>query len=330
MDRHASGKHEARLGGIDREDGESVREQQRATEARTTPQAAAGRRAPLTGMAALQQRAGNAAATRWVQRQTGALNEHYATRPTEHPEWETYQKLTKAAGIPQTDADDAWQLLLGGIDSQGALNTEAAARTSDRQEQRALRATNSWYQEFVKLMTKHLEIGTPTMALWAGGIEVNDYAYEKGHTPLARTRLGSVLNVLQMHPDWKLTGPMWSILSKAFVSLANGPVHIFVRAYDPDSILIRLEVPELHLIQRLNPNVEMIWHPLYTGPDGQTKEISRDGRLVDNAEYHGRDLCVSVLIQYLRQFHDKSNTRAAPAYESMERLLTANGHKDGV
>ncbi|MEW2291115.1 hypothetical protein ABZ719_00200 [Streptomyces sp. NPDC006743] len=74
----------------------------------------------------------------------------------------------------------------------------------------------------------------------------------------------------------------------------------------------------------------MIWHPLYTGPDGRTREISRDCRLVDNAEYDGRDACVSALIQYLRLFHDESNTEAAPAHKSMERLLAANGHMDGV
>ncbi|WP_306333084.1 hypothetical protein [Streptomyces sp. KL118A] len=307
-----------------------MREQRRAAEAQATTRAGGGRGVPLTGMAALQRRAGNAAATHWVQRQAGALNEHYATRPTEHPEWATYQELTKAAGIPRADADNAWQLLLGGVDSQGALNDEAAAKTSDRQEQREIRATNTWYQEFVKLMTQHLEIKTPTMALWAGGIEVNDYAYEQGHTPLARTRIGSVLNVLEMHPDWKLTGPMWSILSKAFVSLATGPVHIFVRAYSPDSILIRLEVPELQRVQRLNPNVKLIWHPLYTGPDGRTREISKDCQLVDNAEYDKRDTCVGALIQYLRLFHDESNEKAAPAHKSMEQLLAANGHKDGV
>ncbi len=307
-----------------------MREHRNATEVRTTSQAAAGRRAPLTGMAALQQRAGNAATTHWVQRQTGTLKEHYATRPTEHPEWKPYQELTKAAGIPDAEADAAWQLLLGGVDSQGALNDLAAAKTKDRQEQREIRATNTWYQEFVKLMTKHLELKTPTMALWAGGDEVSEYAYEKGHTPLAQTRIGSVLNVLKLHPDWKLTGPMWNILSKAFVSCATGPVHIFVRAYSPDSILIRLEVPHLHLIQRLNPNVQMIWHPLYTGPDGKTKEISPDCQLVDNAEYDKRDTCVSTLVQYLRLFHDKSNAKAKPARESMEQLLVANGHKDGV
>ncbi|MBT2410160.1 hypothetical protein J7I94_06255 [Streptomyces sp. ISL-12] len=281
-------------------------------------------------MTALQQRAGNAAATRWVQRATDPLSEHYATRPQQHPEWATYEKLTKAAGIPDDEADAAWQLLLGGVDSQGALNDEAAARTSDRQAQREIRATNSWYHEFVKLMTKHLELKTPTMALWAGGIEVSEYAWQKGHTPLAQTRIGSVLNVLKLHPEWKLTGPMWNILSKAYVSLATGPVHIFVRAYEPDSILIRLEVPHLHEVRRLNPNVQMIWHPLYTGSDGVTREISRDCRLVDNAEYDKRDTCVSVLIQYLRQFHDEDNKKAAPAHKSMKKLLTENGHKDGV
>lgn len=307
-----------------------MRETRRATERQTTAPAAAGHGARLTGLAALQRQVGNAAVTRQVQRQKGGLNEHYATRPTEHPEWGPYQELTKAAGIPQPQADAAWQLLLGGVDSQGALNDEAVAKTNDRQEQRELRASNTWYQEFVKLMAEHLEIETPTMALWAGGIETSDYAYRKGHTPLGRTRIGSVLNVLELHPGWKLTGPMWSVLSKAFVSRATGPVHIFVRAYAPESILIRLEVPELRLVQRLNPDVKLIWHPVYTAPGGQMREISKDCRLVDNAEYDGRDTCVSALIQYLRMFHDDSNTEAAPAHTSMEQLLVANGHKDGV
>ncbi|MEU8926920.1 hypothetical protein AB0D10_39380 [Kitasatospora sp. NPDC048545] len=179
-------------------------------------------------------------------------------------------------------------------------------------------------------MAEHLEIATPTMALRAGGIETSDYAYGKGHTPLGRTRIGSVLNVLELHPNWKLTGPMWSILSKAFVSRATGPVHVFLRAYSPDSILIRLEVPELRLVQKLNPNVKLIWHPVYTAPDGQLKEISKDCRLVDNAEYDGRDKCVSVLFQYLRTFHDESNTKATPTRTSMEELIVANGHKDGI
>ncbi|SDG40877.1 hypothetical protein SAMN05216260_11934 [Streptomyces griseoaurantiacus] len=312
-----------------------MREHRKVTRARPAPPAAALRGAPPpTGLAALQRQAGNAATTRWVQRTENSpdnpLAGHYSRTPVAHPEWGTYQELIQAAGIPQDEADDAWQLLLGGIDSQGEINADAAARTSNRQEQRELRMKNSWYQQFVEMMTKHMELETPTMALWAGGDEVNDYAQQKGHTTLARTRIGRIINVLKLHPDWKLTGPMWSIVSKAFVNLATGPVHIFVRAYNPDSILIRLEVPELWLVQRLNPAVEMIWHPLYTGPDGKTKEIDRDFRLVDNAEYQGRDTCVRVLVQYLRHFHDRGNAKATPAYESTEKLLAANGHKDGI
>ncbi|MBW5423484.1 hypothetical protein GKQ77_18245 [Streptomyces sp. BG9H] len=308
-----------------------MRETQRAAERQTTAQDAAGRGpACRTGLAALQQRAGNAAVTHWLQRQTGDLKEPYATRPTEHPEWGPYQELTEAAGIPQSQADAAWQLLLGGVDSQGALNAEALAKTNVRQEQRDLRASNTWYQEFVRLMTEHLEIRTPTMALWSGGIETSDYAYGKGHTPLERTRIGGVLNVLKLHPDWKLKTPMWNVLSKAFVARATGPVHIFMRAYAPESVLISQEIPQLRLVQELNPDVKLVWHPVYTTPDGRLREITADYQLVDNAEYGGRDICVSVLIQYLRKFHDESNAKATPAHENMEKLIVANGHKEGA
>ncbi|MCF3120300.1 hypothetical protein IPZ68_11385 [Streptomyces arenae] len=267
---------------------------------------------------------------RWVQRQTGGLDEHYATRPTEHPEWGPYQELTRAAGIPQDDADAAWQLLLGGVDAQGALNAEAMARTNVRQEQRDLRASNTWYQEFVRLMSDHLEIGTPTMALWSGGVETSDYAHAKGHTPLERTRIGGVLNVLKLHPDWPLKTPMWNVLSKAFVARATGPVHIFLRSYLPESVLISQEIPQLREVMRLNPNVKLVWHPVYTTPDGRLREIGEDFRLVDNAEYQTRDTCVAVLLDYLRKFHDEDNPEATRAYQGMEKLIVANGHKDGV
>ncbi|MGW0535599.1 hypothetical protein [Streptomyces sp. NPDC003032] len=308
-----------------------MRETQRAAERQTTATAAGGPEAArLTNLAALQQRAGNAAVTRWLQRQKGDLNGSYATRPTEHPEWGPYEELTNAAGIPRPQADAAWQLLLGGVDSQGALNDEAMAKTNVRQEQRDIRASNTWYQEFVKLMTEHLEIKTPTMALWSGGIRTSDYAYGKGHTPLERTRIGSVLNVLELHPDWSLKTPMWNVLSKAFVARATGPVHIFMRAYGPESVLISQEVPQLRLVQQLNPAVKLVWHPVYTTPDGRMREITSDYQLVDNAEYDGRDKCVSVLIQYLRMFHVENNVEATRAHESMEQLIVANGHKDGV
>jgi hypothetical protein len=307
-----------------------VRETQRAAGRQTTVKAATGREIRPTGLAALQRSAGNAAVTRWVHRDKGDLTDRYATRPAAHPEWRPYQELTKAAGIPQDEADAAWQLLLGGVDSQGALNDQAMATTRIRQEQRDLRASNTWYQEFVKLMTKYLEINTPTMALWSGGVELSDYAHTKGHTPLERTRIGRVLHVLELNPNWLLKTPMWNVLSKAFVARATGPVHIFMRTYAPESVLISQEIPQLQLVQRLKPDVKLIWHPVYTTANGQMREITRDYQLVDDAQYDKRDQCVSVLMQYLRLFHDRNNTVASPAHESMEQLLIANGHKDGV
>lgn len=288
------------------------------------PKGAAPQRA--AGLAALQRTAGNAAVAQWVQRTTGPLTpqEQYADRPTEHPEWPPYQQLVQAAGIPQQEADDAWQLLLGGVAAQGPLNAEAMAKTSVRQEQRELRATNSWYRTFSELMGKHLEIDRPTMALWSGGLDLSDYAYAKGHMPLERTRIGSVLNVIRLNQDWSLTTPMWNILSKEFVSRANGPVHIFMRAFNPESVLIAQEVPQLHVVKELNSNVQLRWHPVYTDPAGNLREISEDYELVDNAEYDGRDKCVTVLINYLRKFHDESNDKSTRAHAETEKLLAGN------
>ncbi|MFI6642037.1 hypothetical protein [Streptomyces sp. NPDC050504] len=292
----------------------------------TQPRATARAPRRAAGIPALQRTAGNAAVAQWVQR-TATPQEQYADRPTEHPEWGPYQELVRAAGIPQQEADDAWQLLLGGVAEQGPLNAEAMAKTSVRQEQRELRATNTWYRTFTALMGKYLEIDRPTMALWSGGLDLSDYAYAKGHMPLERTRIGGVLNVIRLNRNWALTTPMWNILSKEFVSRANGPVHIFMRAFNPESVLISQEVPQLHVVKELNPQVRLRWHPVYTDPDGKLREIAPDFTLTDNAEYDGRDKCVTVLIEYLRKFHDESNTQSARAHEETEKLLAGNGNK---
>lgn len=138
-------------------------------------------------LADLQRTVGNAAVTRWVQLQEdpGVREEarRHAADPTVHGEWGTFRDTMDQTGFPKAVTDSAWQLILGGIAEQGQLNDEAMAKYADRQEQRDHRASNSWYQELVKLIGNYLEIDTPTLALWSGGRQVSDYALAKGHTP---------------------------------------------------------------------------------------------------------------------------------------------------
>ncbi|MEV4190990.1 hypothetical protein [Streptomyces toxytricini] len=285
--------------------------------------------APLHGIAALQRAAGNAAVTRWIQRaaeppQAGRERE-YAMAPTEHGEWSDFCSMMREAGVADDVVDDAWQLVLGGLADQGQVNAEAE-RFEGVQERRDHAASNTWFWDLVALVGNHLEIKTPTLALWSGGAAVSDHAWAKGHTPLERTRFGRVLDRLVVTPDWDLKLPMWSVVSKAFVSRATGPVHIFLRAYDPESVLVLQEVPQLRVIQQMNPNVTLHWHPVYTQADGTLREVSPDLELVDDASYASRDLCVAALYQYLLRVHDRGNAQGEHAYRAMSADLAANGN----
>lgn len=112
---------------------------------------------------------------------------------------------------------------------------------------------------------------------------------------------------------------------QCFRAPGHRPVHIFLRAYSPESVLIRQEVPLLRVIQALNPAVKLHWHPVYTTADGKLMEVTDRLELAPNSFYSSRDKCVAVLYNYLRLKHDPANGRAGSAYEDMNRRLTANG-----
>ncbi|MFD8612172.1 hypothetical protein [Streptomyces sp. NPDC059631] len=253
-----------------------------------------------------------------------APKEHFAAKAQDHPEWPVFRGLMTAGGFPPDVVESAWQLLLGGVAEQERLNTGSADPSLDPAERRAYRASNTWYRELVDLVGDHLRITTPTMALWSGGFDVSVYAQSKGHTSLEFTRLGKVVDQLELHADWKLQAPLWNVLSRAFVERATGPVHVFLRAYSPDSVLIAQEIPQLRVIQKVNPAVTVLWHPLYTTADGRIREISEDLRLTDDAAYRSRDKCVALMYQYLLRFHDEKNSKASVAHKEMHELLAKN------
>lgn len=292
-----------------------------------TPERATDRTAAPATEQTAQRATDGVGAAHTVQRRKPSANaptEHYAARAQDHPEWPVFQKMMKAGGFPADVTESAWQLLLGGVAEQEVLNRQSSDESIDPAERRKLRASNTWYRELVNLVGDHLRITTPTLALWSGGFDVSVYAHGKGHTSLEFTRLGKVVDQLELHANWKLQAPLWNVLSTAFVERATGPVHVFLRAYNPDSVLIAQEIPQLRMIQRLNPAVTLRWHPLYTTPDGKIKEISERLQLTDNAEYRSRDKCVAVMYHYLLRFHDESNSKASMAFGEMNELLAKN------
>ena len=320
------------------QDSRSVKPGDRERQQRLTPPAAAG---PAAGLLALQRLAGNAAVSRAIAVQRAGTGDgrargntaRYAERPVEHPEWPQFQVLMRQAGFDRDTFEAVWQLLMGGIRQQEELETSLGDPHLTRSQRRARRSGNDWYRAVVDMVGDHLRISTPTMGLWSGGLDVNDYATAKGHTTLEHSNLGRVINSLELHPDFSLVGPLWNLLSVAFVQRATGPVHIFLRAHDPDSVLQDQEIPQLRKMQEMSGQagrqISLVWHPLYTTADGTIREVSRDLRLVDDAPYPQRDLCVAALYTYLLRMHDPGNPHSARAHDEMHTRLRQNGHRPG-
>ncbi|MFF4172733.1 hypothetical protein [Streptomyces sp. NPDC001744] len=276
----------------------------------------------------------SASASTSVQRKVpggGAPEEHYADNPSAHPEWALFQGLMKTAGFSQDTVEGLWQLILGGLKEQENINAGWKSEKLTRAELRPLLDSNGWYEQGIKMLRENKGFVTPNMALWSGGLDVCKYAETKGYTPMEFTRAGKVLNELEYHKDWRLQGPLWNLLSKFYVSQATGPVHIFLRSYSPESVLIGQEVPQLQQLQRFRPDVELIWHPLYTTEDGTIREISRDRTLVDDSTFPTRDSCVAALYDFLRYHHDEGNQKAAWSHremgEDLEKNINTNGMK---
>jgi hypothetical protein len=191
-------------------------------------------------------------------------------------------------------------------------------------------------------LAEELKIDPGTsLALWSGGFAVSEYARAKGHTTLEFTKAGRAINQIQFHREWKLQAPLWNALSRAFVHQRSPDIHIYIRAWQPTSVLIRQEVPHLREVQSIFGTSTLHWHALYTGtlvpstgsswqaveantsPAAKelTKEIAFDGRLVDNYEYRQRDLCVASLSRFLTYFNADPGNRAA---KEMAALLEDN------
>jgi len=253
-----------------------------------------------------------------------APDRHFTDDPAAHPEWPLFHTLMSDAGFSEKVIENLWQLIVGGLLAQEAINPASADPSLTPTERRGQRDNNSWYLQAVEMLRENSGFTTSKMALWSGGLDVCEYAKAKGFTPMEFTRAGKAFNALEYHRDWQLQGPLWNILSKFYVEQATGPVHIFLRTYNPESVLIGREVPRLQQLQQIHPDVELLWHPLYTTPQGHIQEISRDRKLVDDSSFSTRDECVAALYSYLQYHHDESNQNAGRSYDEMNADLANN------
>lgn len=220
----------------------------------------------------------------------------------QHPEWKKYHEMMTAAKIGPVTIHRGWDLLMQGFEEQGELYLI----------DRGSRPSNQYFDAFARLMEDELRFKPNTsLALWSGGYDVSRYAQSKGHTPLEQTKIGYVLDHLEFHKNWKLQAALWNTVSRAFVRNPSLNVHLFLRGWDTNSVLIRQEVPGLHALKATGINLNLRWHALYTDEKNVTKEVSARGDLLQNYEFTQRDLCVAALSKYLLYINSDPANRAA-------------------
>jgi hypothetical protein len=252
---------------------------------------------------------------------------HYADSPESHPEWERYRQLMLALSVPPSSVAASWKLLLSAMRQQADLNRSYPDSGT--------RPANAGYQQFADMLSALLEIGHGhTIGLWSGGFDVSEYAALKGHVTLEFTALGSILSRLLLHQDWKLISPLWRVLSRKFVELNFGEVHVFVASYDRKSCLMRYEVPLLLDLKSRGAAIVMAWHPVYYGTgNGQQKirEITADLCLGDRSEFSNLADCSSVLIEYIisKDESEHANQNAKRVHRETLQRLHESGGKNG-
>ena len=178
-----------------------------------------------------------------------------------------------------------------------------------KDEKDFIRNNNPYFLQVADIMRPYLTVQN-NLALWSGGIDLSDYAFSRGYTPLEQTFFGRIVNQIEFHRQWNLQAPLWNILSSVFASSQSMTVHVFLRTYEADAVLFRREIPQ---IKQLNPYVNIRWHAIYTtdGADNRAfMEIDNNYNLLQTWDgFDNEHACIQALLQYLTVFYNENTDR---------------------
>ncbi|MBR5411967.1 MAG: DUF4157 domain-containing protein [Fibrobacter sp.] len=238
----------------------------------------------------------------------------YDENPTEHPEYELYKGLMHSLGFDDGIIDTTWELLVKGFSEQDFIQHQLEVMEIDpeinleKDTKDLIRNDNPYFLQVAEIMRSSLTV-PDNLALWSGGIDLSDYAFSRGYTPLEQTPFGKIINQIEFHRQWNLQAPLWNILSSVFASSQSMTVHVFLRTYEADAVLFRREIPQ---IKQLNPHVTIRWHAIYTDGADSRRFMEIDNNYNLQLEWDGfknEYACVQALLQYLTVFYNENTDR---------------------
>lgn len=266
--------------------------------------------------------------------------------PNVHPETSTFIKKMTAApfNMDNNNAIILWDKILHGKDEQKKLNNAARLEintdqlaimygkqkgdflyTNDNDE---IRNNNQYYKDVAQTVKPYLKIGpSKKLALWSGGYDLSNYAAKRGCITLEESDFGKVIDNLYLSDVWNVIGPLWNIISKTFVQKyiedKGNQFHVFIRAYDPSSVLIRQEVDQIYTMGMSKQNI--FWHCMVE-LSGLYHEIKKYGD-VDMAvdtdhSVNDENECLKRLLDFY-ELHQKDKEHQR-AYAAMNKGFQGN------
>ena len=243
-----------------------------------------------------------------------------STDPSSHPETAQFILAMKSVGILENEAMEIWNLILKGIKEQETQNAKAILYDQNQKpiftsDLDVIRNQNVYYRQLKDKIKPLLMVdidhytNKQKLALWTGGYDLSSYAETQGCKTLETTKFGKVIDNIYMSNKWPLIGPLWNIISETFVeeftnsTHQNKEVHIYIRAYDPASVLVRQE------IDQIDPKIPMFWHCIGSQDNHNYMEIDNRGNLSTVASPARReDECLMRLWKFYRM-NEKANKR---------------------
>jgi hypothetical protein len=180
--------------------------------------------------------------------------------PFTHPEYSQWSAQAAGIGMSKADADRMWTLIIEGLRDNKPANFEAVA----------------------DFMVKWMNVPKGKAALWSGGIDLSDYAVSKGLSTLEAQKFYEATKGLKLYEDKAAVYECWKALSRKFVEQFDGVVNVYLREWDPDSVLVTTELEVLKTKGLAVKFHAMDWvdAPGHTGPypvDHAFVELDADG-----------------------------------------------------
>ncbi|MFO0749492.1 MAG: DUF4157 domain-containing protein [Myxococcota bacterium] len=156
--------------------------------------------------------------------------------PKRHPEYGRWMEQALGIGIPVGQADRLWSLIIDGL------------REGDRAKLGSVADS----------LVRWMDVQPGKAALWSGGIDLSDYAAAQGRQTLESQVFYRATKGLKLCQDKRVVFELWKMLSVRFAQQIKGEVHVYLRDWDPASVLVTTELMTLHGI----PGVTVKYHAM--------------------------------------------------------------------